>query len=139
MVLAAVTIAAADIAAQSRPGLTADTQRRLMESLNKGEAYLKSQQAPDGTWEKNPGITGLAVTVILKQPGKSKAAQLPAVTKSLDYLVSLAKPDGGIYIGPIPHYHRRLSDRAGCRWPPAGPPGDDEGRPLPRREHARRG
>jgi len=112
MVLAAVTIAAVDAAAQSRPGLTADTQKKLMESLNKAEAYLKQQQAPDGIWEKHPGITALAATAILKQPGKSKAAQLPTVAKSLDYLVSLAKPDGGIYDKAIPHYITAVSASA---------------------------
>lgn len=110
--LAAVTIAAVDAPAQSRPGLTADTRKQLMESLNKGEAYLKAQMAPDGTWENNPGITALAATAILKQPGKQKAAQLAAVSKTLDYLVSLAKPNGGIYIGPIPHYITAVSASA---------------------------
>ena len=112
MVLSAVTIAAVDAEAQSRPGLTAETQKKLMESLNKAEAYLKQQQAPDGIWEKHPGITALAATAILKQPGKSKAAQLPAVTKSLDYLVSLAKPNGGIYDSAIPHYITAVSASA---------------------------
>jgi squalene-hopene/tetraprenyl-beta-curcumene cyclase len=107
-----VTAAAVHTSAQSRPGLTAATQKQLMESLNKAEAYLKTQQAPDGTWEKHPGITALAATAILKQPGKSKAAQMPAVTKTLDYLVSLAKPNGGIYDSAIPHYITAVSASA---------------------------
>jgi squalene-hopene/tetraprenyl-beta-curcumene cyclase len=102
--------------AQSRTaasrGLTGETQKRLAESLNKAEAYLRQQQAPDGVWEKHPGITALAIAALVEQPGKPKAAQLQAVTKSLDYLAGLAKPNGGIYDTTIPHYITAVSAMA---------------------------
>ena len=85
-------------------GLTPQTQKRLMESLNRAEVYLRQQQKPDGTWENHPGITALAATALLRQPGVSRARQLEAVGKTLDGLVRLAKPDGGIYENTIPHY-----------------------------------
>jgi squalene-hopene/tetraprenyl-beta-curcumene cyclase len=90
-------------------GLTAETQKRLVDSLNKAETYLKAQQAPNGTWEKNPGITALVATALLKQPGAAHATQLAAVTPALDSLVGLAKPDGGIYDKQIPHYITAVS------------------------------
>jgi squalene-hopene/tetraprenyl-beta-curcumene cyclase len=115
MLLTAVLLAPSLAAAQSArvgrtpDGLTPETQRRLVESLNKAEAYLKSQQAPDGTWEKNPGISALVVTSLLRQPGSNKATQLTAVSRALDSLVKLAKPDGGIYEQIIPHYITAVS------------------------------
>jgi squalene-hopene/tetraprenyl-beta-curcumene cyclase len=89
--------------ASTPPGLTAQTRSRLIESLNKGEAFLRRQQKPDGMWESHPGITALAATALLRQPG-TREKQLEAIGKTLDGLVKLAKPDGGIYESTIPHY-----------------------------------
>ena len=93
-------------------GLSAETQKRLMDSLQKAEAYLRSQQKPDGTWENHPGITALAATAILRQPGAARARQLETVGKTLDALAKLAKPDGGIYEKTIPHYITAVSAMA---------------------------
>jgi squalene-hopene/tetraprenyl-beta-curcumene cyclase len=93
-------------------GLTADTQRRLTESLAKAETYLRQQQKPDGMWENHPGISALAATALLRQPGKNKTEQLAVAGKTLDNLVKLAKPDGGIYEKTIPHYITAVSTTA---------------------------
>jgi squalene-hopene/tetraprenyl-beta-curcumene cyclase len=112
----ALVVAPAVTNGQSAPkggnGLSAETRQKLMDSLNKAEAYLRQQQQPDGRWENHPGITALAATAMLKQPGKSKATQLQAVSKALDSLVALAKPDGGIYDSQIPHYITAVSTTA---------------------------
>jgi squalene-hopene/tetraprenyl-beta-curcumene cyclase len=102
----------ATAAPATRTGLSAETRQRLMEALNKAEAYLRQQQKPDGTFDANAGITALAATALLRQPGKPKAAQLQSVNKSLDYLAGLAKPDGGIYDKMIPHYITAVSTMA---------------------------
>src|SRR5258707_1119895 len=39
--------------------LSAATRQKLMDSLNRGGAYLKQQRKPDGTWEVHPGITAV--------------------------------------------------------------------------------
>jgi squalene-hopene/tetraprenyl-beta-curcumene cyclase len=104
------TPAARSAGASSR--LSADTEKQLRESLSKAEAYLRQQQKPDGTWENNPGITALAATALLRQPGVSKAKQLETVGKTLDSLAKLAKPDGGIYDKIIPHYITAVSTMA---------------------------
>jgi squalene-hopene/tetraprenyl-beta-curcumene cyclase len=99
-------------AAGTKRGLSADTQRKLTDSLRKAEAYLRSQQKPDGTWENHPGITALAATALLRQPGTTRAKQLETVGKTLDALARLAKPDGGIYDKTIPHYITAVSTMA---------------------------
>jgi squalene-hopene/tetraprenyl-beta-curcumene cyclase len=102
-------LAAAQSAAPRPAGLTADTHKRLLESLDRAETYIRQQQKPDGTWEDHLGITALAATAILRQPGKAHARQLEVVTKTLDVLAKLAKPDGGIYEKTIPHYITAVS------------------------------
>jgi len=84
-------------------GLSAGTRQKLMESLSRGAAYVRSQQKPDGTWENHPGITAMTASALINQPG-DRAANVKSVAKTLDYLRSLAKPDGGIYVKDIPHY-----------------------------------
>lgn len=108
--LAATAAAQSGAAASANPnGLSKETRQRLLDSLNKAEAFLRQQQKPDGTFDANPGVSGLAATAILRQPGKSKAAQLEAVGKTLDALAALSKPDGGIYDKMIPHYITAVS------------------------------
>jgi len=85
-------------------GLSAETRQKLMESLNRGAAFLKSKQKADGTWENHPGITAMVATALLTQPGAPKAERVKSVETTLAYLRNLAKPDGGIYIKDIPHY-----------------------------------
>jgi squalene-hopene/tetraprenyl-beta-curcumene cyclase len=93
-------------------GLSADTRQRLIEASNRAAAYLRQQQKADGTWENHPGITALAATALLRQPGVPREKTLPTVARTLDYLRSLAKPDGGIYEKIIPHYITAVSAMA---------------------------
>ena len=90
-------------AAKPGPGLSAATRKALTESLTKGAAYVQQQQKADGKYDPHPGITAMAAAALLRQPGQHDT-QLPAVAKSLDYLKTLVKPDGGIYEKMIPHY-----------------------------------
>jgi squalene-hopene/tetraprenyl-beta-curcumene cyclase len=114
---AQMVVPASSVAQTARPngangGLTAETRQRLMDALNKAEAYLRQQQKADGTFDAHPGITGLATIAILRQPGKPKAGQLQIVNKTLDTLAGMAKPDGGIYDKIIPHYITAVSTSA---------------------------
>ncbi len=98
------------LAAQTAPppkaapaGLSAQTKQKLVESLQHGAAYVRSQMKPDGTWENHPGITAMAASALINIPGEHDAG-VKSVAKTLDYLRGLAKPDGGIYVKDIPHY-----------------------------------
>jgi squalene-hopene/tetraprenyl-beta-curcumene cyclase len=84
-------------------GLSAATRQKLTASLTRGAAFLAKQQQADGKYDNHPGITAIVAAALLRQPGQ-RDAQLATVGKSLDYLRSLAKPDGGIYEKVIPHY-----------------------------------
>ncbi len=90
--------------AAAAPALTAATRAQVMTSLKKGMDYLKKEQGPDGLWEKNYGLSGVAAIAIINEPGVAKADAIRRVTKTLDAFVNLAKPDGGMYEQAIPHY-----------------------------------
>ncbi len=101
-------LAAGPVLAQGQ-GLSADTRQKLVASAAKGAAYLKQQQRADGVFENHPGITAMAATALLRQPGVPKATAMTTAGKSLDALAKLAKPDGGIYEQAIPHYITAVS------------------------------
>jgi squalene-hopene/tetraprenyl-beta-curcumene cyclase len=118
LVLGAQVCVSSSVAAQSdapasnRAGVTTETRQRLMSALDKAESYLRQQQKPDGSFDANVGISALAATAILRQPGKAKTTQVQAVGTTLDLLAALAKPDGGIYDKIIPHYITAVSTMA---------------------------
>jgi squalene-hopene/tetraprenyl-beta-curcumene cyclase len=100
--IAALVLIPFDLSAQ-QTGLSSATRQQLIASLNKGAAFVAAQQKADGKYDNHPGITAMAAAALLKMPGQHDK-QLPPASKALDYLKSLAKPDGGIYEQMIPHY-----------------------------------
>jgi squalene-hopene/tetraprenyl-beta-curcumene cyclase len=100
---AAILTSSSALNAQQSAPLSAATRQKLTESLAKGAAFLHTQQRADGKFDNHPGITAMAAAALLRQPG-ARQKELATVGKTLDYLKSLAKPDGGIYEKMIPHY-----------------------------------
>jgi squalene-hopene/tetraprenyl-beta-curcumene cyclase len=113
LLITALTIVVATTAIEGRQGanLSAATRQKLTASLSKGAAFLHEQQKPDGKFDNHPGVTAMAAAALLRQPG-AKDKELATVGKTLDYLKSLAKPDGGIYESAIPHYITAVSMQA---------------------------
>jgi squalene-hopene/tetraprenyl-beta-curcumene cyclase len=120
LLAAAMLLVAIPVSAQ-QGALSSETRKTLLDSQARGAAYLKQHQQPDGTWEKHPGITALVATALIRQPGANRAEQVKAVTRALDYLKGLAKPDGGIYEKDLPHY---LTAVAAMALVEAGRPAD---------------
>jgi len=90
-------------------GLSPDLRVELEQSVERGLEYLRSHQQPDGSWESDSGITGLATTAFLRAPGARPGEIEPAVRRSLDYIAALQKPDGGIYIRDLPNYYTAVA------------------------------
>ena len=69
-------------------------------SIDKGVAYLKSQQAEDGSWmpEVGPAVTGLVLTALINQP--EIGPNDPAAKKAIAYILKHAQEDGSIRNGP---------------------------------------
>lgn len=106
------------------PAMSAASRASAMSTMKKGSDFLRKEQAADGLWDKNIGLSGVAALALLNEPGVTKAEALKTVGKTLDAMVKLAKPDGGIYEQAIPYYITAVSVSALAA---AGRPAD---RPL---------
>lgn len=78
------------------PPIPAATKDAAQKGLEKGLAYLRQNQKPNGSWEFHEGITGLAAMAFLKQPG-GWTKDAAYVDKALKFIAGLAKPDGSIF------------------------------------------
>ena len=83
--LAVIVAANTSIQGRQDATLSAATRQKLVASLGKGAAYLHQQQQPDGKFDNHPGITAMAATALLRQPG-ARDKELATVGKTLDYL-----------------------------------------------------
>ena len=74
--------------------------RKANDSIKKGIAYLRTQQAEDGSWMSDigPAVTGLALTALLQQP--DIGPNDPAAKKAIAYILERAQEDGSIRNGP---------------------------------------
>ena len=64
------------------------------EPIEKGLAWLRTQQYADGSWRSNIGITSLAVLAFLNAGYDEKD---PTVRKALNYILRNVRSDGAIY------------------------------------------
>ena len=87
-------------------GSAADSDRyvslkqEIRQSIARGNAWLKTQQKPDGHWDDDglPAFTALALTAASRDPNLDRKAPLPEhVERGFIWLLSLQKEDGGIY------------------------------------------
>jgi squalene-hopene/tetraprenyl-beta-curcumene cyclase len=104
LVITAVGGAQAQRGTPASATMSAAARKTFVASLNRGAAYLTSQQKPDGTFDRHPGITAMAAAALLRDDEIPREQRLRQTAKTLAYLRGLAKPDGGIYEKDIPHY-----------------------------------
>jgi squalene-hopene/tetraprenyl-beta-curcumene cyclase len=121
LVLFAPLTAGQRAAAGGSGAVSAATRQEMMKSLERGAAYIRQQQRPDGTFDDNAGVSAVATAALLRQPGLSREKAMETAGKALDAIAKLAKPDGGIYDNVIPHYITAVSVMALAA---GGRPGD---------------
>lgn len=85
--------------------------KKADQSIDKGIAYLRTQQAEDGSWMNKigPAVTGLALNALLNQP--EIGPDDPAAAKAIAYILKNAQADGSIRNGPdgiLPSYNTAL-------------------------------
>ena len=91
-----------------------DLNPRVIEAINRGLEWMKTQQEDSGLFRHHPGITGLAVTAFLRHPHNQYAeADNPFIQKAIKVLLATQQPDGGIYnveMQPaLPNYNTSVS------------------------------
>ncbi len=92
---------------------------RVIESIDKGLAWLKTQQGEDGLFEVapgqgHPGITALAITAFLRHPQRKYSDEKdPFIQKAIDRLVAMQQENGAIYDATkqpaLPNYNTAIS------------------------------
>lgn len=85
--------------------------KKLQESIDKGLAYLKTAQKPDGGWQATaqepPGITALALKAFASDP--RYPAESEPVKKGFEKLLAYQKEDGGIYESAQANYNTSVA------------------------------
>ncbi len=84
----------------------------VQHAIDKGIAWLKTQQAKDGTWSdaEAPAVTALALTACMGQPSGELRKNPPEfVQRGYDALLRYVKPDGGIYHSKLQNYNTSLA------------------------------
>ena len=90
-------------AVSQQPTVTPD-QKELQKVIEKAIGFLKTSQQADGSFSPKfagAGITSLVTAALLKN---GVGPQEPVVAKSLKFLESNVKPDGGIYEKGLANY-----------------------------------
>jgi squalene-hopene/tetraprenyl-beta-curcumene cyclase len=75
-------------------------KQEMRQSIARGNAWLKSQQKPEGFWDdaELPAFTALALTAATRDPNLDLKAPFPAhIEKGYHWLLQQQKEDGGIY------------------------------------------
>jgi squalene-hopene/tetraprenyl-beta-curcumene cyclase len=76
---------------------TADFAAEATAAMRKGVEYLLTRQQENGAWLDHPAVTSLACTAIANLRVDTDPELAEAVDRGLDYVVSLAQPDGSIW------------------------------------------
>src|SRR4051812_29112966 len=92
----------------SAPLLAADAppEAKAQAAIEKGLAYLKAQQQPDGGWqqkEEPPAVTAIILRAFLQQPGYDRKTEF--VDKGLKKLLTYQLDNGGIYQDLLANYN----------------------------------
>jgi len=82
-------------------------QLEIEHSIERGLAFLKTKQDAAGFWSEAdyPALTGLVISGFLNSPTLTDTPRPAFIEKGLKYLVSCAKPDGGIYGQALANYN----------------------------------
>ena len=75
-----------------------ELNQQVLEAIDRGLNWLKLQQGEDGLFHDHPGLTALAISAFLRHPeNRFKEAEHPFIQKSIEALLKLQQPNGGIY------------------------------------------
>ena len=85
-------------------------QNEVQRAIEKGLDYLKTSQNSNGWWSTpdHPSVTALALSAFSGEP-QQRYKNLPQVKKGYDFVLSCAKPDGGIYGTNLANYNTSIS------------------------------
>ncbi len=112
----AATGAAVRLTLHGEPaGINESLKREAQAAIDRGIRWLLSKQSPRGSWSNDqyPALTSLPLWALIR----AGMADSPAAKKAVDYLLSCARENGGIYCEPgegrkgggLPNYNTAIS------------------------------
>lgn len=99
-------------AAPENPKSYESIRQEIRQAIARGNAWLKSQQKPDGNWDdpELPAFTALALNAAVRDPNLDKSAPFPEhIEKGYSWMIAQQKPDGGIYNRGLSVYNTATS------------------------------
>jgi squalene-hopene/tetraprenyl-beta-curcumene cyclase len=88
----------------------ANLDQKVQASIDRGLAYLKSQQKEDGSWQKPndpPALTAIALKAVAQDP--KTGANADFVKKGYDKLLTYQLDNGGIYQDLLANYNTSIA------------------------------
>lgn len=85
-------------------------RNEIQRAIEKGNDFLKSSQNSNGWWSTpdHPSVTALALSAIMSEPNQ-RFKNSAEVKKGYVFVLSCAKPDGGIYVNELANYNTSIS------------------------------
>jgi squalene-hopene/tetraprenyl-beta-curcumene cyclase len=99
-------------AADVLPSSYASLKQEMRQSIARGNAWLKTQQKPEGHWDDGgiPAFTALVLTAATRDPNVDASAPFPEhIEKGFTWLLAQQKEDGGIYNRGLSVYNTATS------------------------------
>jgi squalene-hopene/tetraprenyl-beta-curcumene cyclase len=105
-----LVVAAGSLAAAELKKTDLSVRNEVQRAIDKGLVYLKTSQNSNGWWSTpdHPSVTALALSAFMGEP-QQRYASAPHVKKGYAFVVSCAKPDGGIYVTNLANYNTSIS------------------------------
>lgn len=110
LLLAASLFSASSTQAQSARDYSLKQELEL--AISRGLEFLKKQQTTEGYWSTadEPAISALVLSAAMADPNRNPSDPTPAhIEKGYQFLLSNAKPDGGIYSKGRANYNTSLA------------------------------
>jgi squalene-hopene/tetraprenyl-beta-curcumene cyclase len=87
-----------------------DPSAQAQAAIDKGLEYLKTQQKPDHSWQRESDPPAITAIVLKAYMGDKKYdADQPFLEKGYDALLSFQKPNGGIYKDMLANYNTAIA------------------------------
>lgn len=80
-------------------------------AIDRGLRWLREHQLEDGSWDRYPGITALALAAFAKSPRRYREADGPFIRRASSFLLQCQKDNGAFapHDGELPAYNTSVS------------------------------
>ena len=105
-----IVLFAGCVCVASTPVLDIDPTAKAQAQIDKALEYLKTQQKPDHTWQRDsdpPAITAIVLKAFMGD--KKYDADQPFLEKGYDALLAFQQPNGGIYKDMLANYNTAIA------------------------------